>query len=62
MTLYDTCSISIFKNFFSNLAKPLLTKLPNSPDKYDLESVINYYSTFTITGDSCLIKTSDKKS
>ena len=37
---YDTCSISkIFKIFFSNLAKSLLIKLPNTPDKYNLQSV-----------------------
>ena len=41
---YDTCSISkSFKNFFSNLAKSLLIKLPNPPDKYNLQSVIRYY-------------------
>ena len=31
---YDTRSIfKIFKNFFSDLAKSLLIKLPNPPDK-----------------------------
>ena len=57
-----THSIStVFKNFFSNLAESLLTKLPNPPDKYNLESVINYYSSFTITNDFCLKKTSENK-
>ena len=38
---YDTSSISkIFKNFFLNLAKSLLTKFPNPPDKYNLQSVL----------------------
>ena len=41
---YDTRSISkIFKNFFSNLAMSLLIKLPNPPDKYNLQPVIRYY-------------------
>ena len=57
-----THSIStVFKNFFSNLAESLLTKLPNPPDKYNLESVINYYSSFTIANDFCLKKTSENK-
>ena len=39
---YDTRSIStVFKNLFSNLAEPLLNKLPNPPDKYNLKSDIN---------------------
>ena len=59
---YDTHSIStVFKNFFSSLAESLLIKLPNPPDKYNLESVINYYSSFTITADFCLNKTSENK-
>ena len=38
---HDTCPISkIFKNFFSNLAESLLTKLPKPPDMYNLKSVI----------------------
>ena len=56
----DTRSIStVFKNFFSNLAESLI-ELPNPPDKYNLESVINYYSSFTIAVDFCLNKTSEK--
>ena len=58
----DTRSIStVFKNFFSDLAKFLLTKLPNPPDNYNLESNINYYSSLTITDDFCLNKTSENK-
>ena len=58
---YDTRSISkVFKNF-SSLAESLLIKLLNPPDKYNLESVINYYSSFTIADDFCLNKTSENK-
>ena len=46
---YDTLSISkIFKHFFSNLAKSLVIKFPNSPGKYNLQSVIRYYSSLTV--------------
>ena len=59
---YDTRSISnIFKDFFSNLAKSLLIKLPNPPDKYNLQPVIRYYSSFTISDDFCLSNTSAEK-
>ena len=59
---YDTRSIStVFKNFYSSLGESLLTKLPNPLEKYNLESVINYYSSFTITNDFCLNKTSQDK-
>ena len=59
---YDTRSISkIFKNFFSNLAKSLLIKLPNPPDKYNLQSVLRYYSSFTISDYFCLSNTSEEK-
>ena len=38
---HDTHSISkIFKNLSWNLAESLLVKLPKSPDKYNLKSVI----------------------
>ena len=59
---YDTCWIStVFKNFFSSLAESLLIKLPNPLDKYNLESVINYYSSSTIIDDFYLNKTSENK-
>ena len=59
---YDTRSISkIFNNFFSNLANSLLIKLPSSPDKYNLQSVIRYYSSFMISDDFCLTNTSEEK-
>ena len=59
---YGTRSIStVFKNFFSNLAESFLIKLPKPPDKYNLESVINYYSSLTITDGFCLNKTLENK-
>ena len=54
-------SPKFFKNFFSNLAKSLLIKLPNPPDKYNLQSVIRYYFSFTISDDFCLTNTSEEK-
>ena len=60
---YDTRSISkIFKNLFSSLAKSFLIKLPNPPDKYNLEFVTNYYSSFTIGDDFPLNKASENRS
>lgn len=62
ISTYDTRSMStVFMKFFSNLAECLLTKLPNPPDGYNLESVLNYYSSFTITNDFCLNITSEDK-
>ena len=59
---HDARSISkIFKNLFSNLAKSLLIKLLKPPDKYYLKSVIQYYSSFAITADYCLIGTTEKQ-
>ena len=57
---YDTCSIStVSKNFFSSLAESLLIKLPIPPDRDNLESVINDYSSFIIADDFCLNKNSE---
>ena len=59
---YDTRSVStVFKKFISNLVESLLNKLPNHPEMYNLESVINNYSSFTIAGDFCLNNTSENK-
>ena len=59
---YDTSPISkVFKNSFSNLSKSLLIKLPNPPDKYNLQSVIRYYSIFTISDDFCLSNASNEE-
>ena len=58
----DMQSISkIFKNFYSNLAESLLIKLPKPLDKYNLKSVIQYYSSFAITTDFCLVGTTEKQ-
>ena len=38
----------IFKDFFSNLAKSLLIKIPNAPNKYNIESAFQYFSKFII--------------
>ena len=58
---YDTCSISkILKDFFSKLTESLLIKLPNPPEKYNLQSVIRYYSNFMISDDFCLSNTSEE--
>ena len=37
-----------FKDFSSHSAASLLTKLSNAPNKYNLESVLQYYSKFII--------------
>ena len=59
---HDIRSISIvFKNLFSNLAEPLLIKLPKPSDKYNLKSLIQCYSSFEITADFCLIGTTEKQ-
>ena len=59
---YDTRSISkIFKHFFSNFAKSLLIKLPNPPDKYNLQSVIRFYSSFANSDDFCLRNNFEEK-
>ena len=38
----------VFKDFFSNLAKSFLDKLPDPSNKYNLESVFLYYSNFAV--------------
>ena len=58
----DTRSIStIFKNVFSNLVESPLIKPPKPPNTSNLKSVIQYYSSFAITADFCLVVTTDKK-
>ena len=52
---YGTRSIfAIFKNFFENSKNSSHYTL-SPPEKYDLESVINCYSSFRITDDFNLI-------
>ena len=59
---YCTRSISkMFKKFFSNLAKSLLIKLPNPPDKHNLQLVLRYYFSFTISDYFCLSNNSEEK-
>ena len=38
----------IFKDFFSHLVKSILSKLPNVPNKYNIEPVFKYYLKFII--------------
>ena len=46
---YDIKAMSnAFKDFFSNVAKSLIDKLPDPSNKYNLESVFLYYLTFVI--------------
>ena len=43
--IFDKKTIAkIFKDFFSNLAESLLIKLPNAPNKCNIETVFQYYS------------------
>ena len=59
---YDTRSIpKLFNNFFSNLEKSLLIKIPNPPDKYNLISLIRHNSNFMISDNFCLGSTSEEK-
>ena len=59
---HDNRSIlNIFKKIFSNLAESLLIKLPKPPDKYNLKSVIQYYSSFAITAGFCLVGNTEKE-
>ena len=59
---HDTRSISqIFKNLFSNLVESLLIKLPKPPDKCNFKSVIQYYSSFAITADFCVVRPTEKQ-
>ena len=46
---YDIKTMSkVFKDFFSDLAKSFLDKLPDPSNKYNLESVFLYYSNFAV--------------
>ena len=38
----------MFKDFFSNLAESLLIKLPEAPNKYNIESLFQYCSKIII--------------
>ena len=46
---YDIKAMSkVFKDFFSNVAKSFIDKLPDPSNKYNLESVFLYYLAFAI--------------
>ena len=51
----------VFKDFFSNLAKSFLDKLPDPSNKYNLESVFLYYSNFAIPELFHIKSTSEEK-
>ena len=44
----DKINSNIFKDFFSNLAKELVNKLPNPPCKFGAESIKRYYKHFNL--------------
>ena len=59
---YDIKTMSkAFKDFFSNLAKSFLDKLPDPSNKYNLESVFLYYSNFAIPELFHIKSTSEEK-
>ena len=51
----------VFKDFFSNLAKSSLDKLPDPSNKYNLESVFLYDSNFAIPELFHIKSTSEEK-
>ena len=51
----------MLKDFFSNLTKSLLIKLPNAPNEYTLESVFQYYSKFIIEKPFYMCDTSEEE-
>ena len=46
LTVDKKIKAKFFKDFLTNLAETFLIKLPNAPNKYNLESVLQYYSQF----------------
>ena len=61
LTFDKKTTAKIFKYFFSNLAESLLIKLPNAVNKYNIESVFQYYSKFIIEKPFHLSITSQKE-
>ena len=51
----------IFEDFFPNVTKSLLIKLPNAPNKHSIESVFQYYSKFIIKKPFHLSYTSEEE-
>ena len=50
-----------FQIFSKTSFQTFLIKLPKPPNKYKLKSAIQYYSSFAITADFCLVGTTEKK-
>ena len=50
-----------FAKFYSNLAESLLKKLPNSPNKFDINSVHQYYKNIELKDNFNLNLTTEKK-
>ena len=49
------------QKLFFKLSGSLLIKLPQPPDKQNLKSVIQYYSSFAVIADFFLVSTTEKK-
>ena len=49
MSFETKSTLDVFKNYYSILADNLLKKLPSSPNKYTLNSAIQYYRHFIQT-------------
>ena len=50
-----------FAKFYSNLAESLLKNLPNSPNKFDINSVHHYYKNIELKDNFNLNLTTEKK-
>ena len=53
--------VQTFAKFYSNLAEPLLKNLPNSPTKFDINSVHHYYKNIELRDDFNQNLTTEKK-
>ena len=59
---YDWKSVAqAFAKFYSNLAESLLKNLPNSPNKFDINSVHHYYKNIELKDNLNLNLTMEKK-
>ena len=61
MTRDTRLILKIFKNFCSSSAESFLIQLLKPRDKYNLKSVIQYYSSFAITADFNLVGTTGEQ-
>ena len=50
-----------FANFYSNLAEPLLRNLPNSPNRFDMNSVHQHYKKIELKDNFNLTLTTKKE-